>query len=55
LKAFKGITLALVCLPDQVISHITPLSELQKKILNLLGLSASIYEDIAGEAQVFPP
>ena len=55
LKAFKGITLSLVCLPDQVISHITPLSALQKQILNLLGFSAAIYEDIVVEFSSFSP
>lgn len=55
LKAFKGITLTLVCLPDQVISHITPLSALQIQILNLLGLSAAIYQDIVVEFTSFSP
>jgi transposase len=44
LKAFRGITLTVVHLPDQTIRHITPLSQLQKRILALLGLSTSIYE-----------
>ena len=55
LKAFRGITLTLVCLPNEVISHITPLSETQNQILNLLGLSAAIYQDIAAEIQAFSP
>lgn len=55
LKAFRSITLTIVCLPNQLISHITPLSELQKQILNLLGLSAAIYQDIAVEVQAIPP
>lgn len=47
LKAFQGITLTLVQLPNQTIRHVTPLSELQQRILSLLGLLASIYENLA--------
>jgi len=47
LKAFKGVTLTLVELSDQTtIRHVTPLSELQRQILKLLGLSTAIYEDL---------
>jgi transposase len=46
-KAFQGITLTLVCLPEQVISHITSLSLLQSQLLHLLGFSTDIYQDIA--------
>ncbi len=46
LKTFKGIALTLVELSDQTIRHITPLSDLQRRILKLLGLSTSIYEDL---------
>ena len=47
LKAFRGITLSIVRLPAQPICHVTPLSALQRRILELLGLSASIYQDLA--------
>lgn len=47
LRAFKPITLSVVRLPDQVVRHITPLTELQRWILDLLGLSPSIYEELA--------
>ena len=47
LKAFRGITLSIVRLPEQTICHVTPLSALQRRILELLGLSASIYQDLA--------
>ena len=43
LKAFRGITLTVVRLPDQTIRHVTPLSSLQRRILVLLGLPVSIY------------
>jgi len=33
LKAFKGIVLTVVQLPDQTIRHVTPLSKLQRWIL----------------------
>lgn len=55
LKAFRGITLTVVQLPEQTIRHITPLSELQKRILILLGLSPSIYEPVAAYAPPIPP
>ena len=44
LKAFGSIHLNIVQLPSQTIYHVTPLSDLQKRILVLLNLSPSIYE-----------
>jgi transposase len=44
LKAFGSIHLSIVQLPTQTIYHVTPLSDLQKRILVLLNLSPSIYE-----------
>lgn len=55
LAAMKEITLTVVKLPDRVISHLTPLSDLQKQIVGLLGLSASIYDEIVAEVQLIPP
>lgn len=55
LKAFRGITLTVVQLPDQTIRHVTPLSDLQRRILALLGLPASLYEDLALYASTIPP
>ena len=46
LKAFRYIDLSVVCLPGQTIYHVTPLSELQKRILFLLGLAPAIYEGL---------
>ena len=46
LKTFKGVALTLIELSDQTIRHVTPLSDLQRRILKLLGLSTSIYEDL---------
>jgi transposase len=43
LKAFDQITLTLIELEDQTITRITPLSQLQKRILSLLGFSVDIY------------
>jgi len=40
LQAFRGITLTVVHLPGQTIRHVTPLSQLQHRILALLGLPA---------------
>jgi transposase len=55
LKAFRGITLTVVQLPEQVIRHVTPLSELQRRILFLLGLPVSIYENLTLPVQPIPP
>jgi transposase len=55
LKAFRGITLTMVQLPDQKIRHVTPLSELQQRILTLLGLSAAIYQNLASTSHPIPP
>jgi transposase len=47
LKAFDQITLTTVRLPDRLIQHITPLTTLQTRILELLGLSATVYARLA--------
>jgi len=46
LKAFRYIDLSVVRLPEQTIYHVTPLSELQKRILLLLGIEPAIYEGL---------
>jgi len=55
LGAFEGITLTVVSLPDQVLTHLTPLTELQRQILCLLRLPAAIYEDLVSAVQPIPP
>lgn len=55
LKAFREITLTVVHLPDRTIHHVTPLSELQRRILALMGLSASIYENLVLSVEPIPP
>jgi len=47
LKTFDEITLTTEHLPDRVIQHITPLTTLQTRILELLGLSAAVYTRLA--------
>lgn len=47
LKEFDEITLTIVHLPGQIIRHVTPLSKLQTRILELLGLSATVYTRLA--------
>jgi hypothetical protein len=42
-------------LPDQTIVHITPLSPLQNRILDLLSLPTSIYTDLAVDIHPNPP
>ncbi|MBN1485372.1 MAG: hypothetical protein JXA37_11690 [Chloroflexia bacterium] len=55
LKTFRGIVLTEVRLPDQTIRHITPLTDLQRRILELLDLPTTIYEDLAALAMPNPP
>ena len=47
LKQFDNIYLTIVHLPDQVIRHVTPLTDLQVRILELLGLSVDCYARLA--------
>ena len=47
LKTFDDITLTIVHLPGQIIRHVTPLSALQIRILELLGLSPGVYTQLA--------
>jgi transposase len=47
LKTFDNVTLTLVQLPDQTIRHITPLTPVQTRILELLGLSTTVYTRLA--------
>jgi len=47
LKAFNNITLTTVHLPKQVVHHVTSLTALQTRILELLGLSPNIYSALA--------
>ena len=47
LRAFKGINLSIIDLPDQHIHHVTPLTELQHRVLFLLRFSPTIYAELA--------
>jgi transposase len=47
LKAFDNITFSIVQLTDQVMYHVTPLTPLQTRILELLDLSPAIYTELA--------
>jgi len=55
LRAFRGITLSVVRLPDQTVRHITPLSPLQRRILELLDLPATLYDELALTIPAIPP
>lgn len=46
LRAFDKVTLTVVHLPDQVIRYVTPLTDLQTRILELLGLSPAVHTDL---------
>lgn len=54
LTAFKPITLSVVTLGTQLHRHLSPLSELQLRILTLLGFSADIYTNLAGNFSIPP-
>lgn len=47
LQAFRHVTLTIVNLPGQRIRHVTPLTALQVRILELLGLSPALYTALA--------
>jgi transposase len=55
LAAFKEINLSFVVLPDQTLVHITPLSPLQNRILELLDFPSSIYTNLAADIRPNPP
>jgi len=46
LQAFKGIYLSVVTLGEQILYHVTPLSDVQTKILSLLDFSTDIYTQL---------
>jgi transposase len=46
LEAFKGIYLSVVVLGEQVLYHVTPLSDLQERILSLLDFPVDIYTQL---------
>ena len=43
LEAFQDITLTVIALPQQMFRHVTPLSPIQLRILEMLGFSAEVY------------
>lgn len=47
LQAFSNITLTIIHFPDRVVRHVTPLTPLQERILELLDLSPNIYRALA--------
>jgi len=51
LAAFKGVTLSVIHLPGQSHRHLTPLSELQQRILTLLDLPADTYSRLTIPSQ----
>ena len=51
LKAFQYITLSILQQHQQTSYHLTPLSELQRRILELLCLSTNIYTKLAAQFQ----
>lgn len=54
-RTFKETTLTAVHMPGQRIRHITPLNGLQERILNLLDLPPSLYEELTWPQEANPP
>lgn len=54
LRAFKGVALSFVALADQSYRHVTPLSDVQRKIIMLLDYPITIYTALAVNS-VNPP
>lgn len=42
LEAFQDVTLTVIELPSQTICHVTPLSPVQRRVLEILGFSSEI-------------
>jgi transposase len=49
LATFREITLTIVGLPGRMVWHLTPLTAVQQRILDLLGWSLTIYTQLAGD------
>ncbi len=54
LVSFREVTLTMIELPGQVVHHLTPLTALQQRILELLGCAPTIYLQLAGDSFVPP-
>lgn len=50
LQAFSNITLTIIQSPDRTVRHLTPLTPLQVRILELLGLSPDTYRSLASNS-----
>jgi len=51
LRAFSKITLTVIQFPERIECHVTPLTALQVRILELLGLSPDIYRSLAENSE----
>jgi hypothetical protein len=54
LEAFQDLTLTVIELPQRTIGHMTPLSPVQLRILEILGFSSEVYTSVAA-ISVEPP
>jgi transposase len=54
LEAFQDVTLTVIELPSQTICHVTPLSPVQPRVLEMLGFSSEIYTRLEA-VSVEPP
>ncbi len=49
LASFRDVTLTLVGLPGRMVRHLTPLTAVQQRILDLMGCPRTIYTQLAGD------
>ncbi|HWQ94348.1 MAG TPA: IS1634 family transposase [Gammaproteobacteria bacterium] len=54
LEAFEDVTLTVIELPSQTLCHITPLSPVQRRVLEILGFSSEVYTRLEA-VSVEPP
>jgi transposase len=55
LRAFKGVSLAVVELAGQQVTHVTPLTPLQKRLLDFWNLPANLYQNLTLHFAKPPP
>ena len=55
LEAFKDITLLILPQAGQALRHLTPLTSLQERILELLGASSAVYTRLLDDSNILAP
>lgn len=55
IRAFRNMTVTIICMESGIAHHITPLNALQQRILHLLGLSTDVYTRLGDPVANSPP